>query len=171
MLDLNKYFDKIYCLNLNCRKDRWEESVREFDKWNISNQIERFTAVDGSTIMNNFAINNGELGLIMTHLDILSEAITQKYQTILVVEDDIQFTDGIIQLDHYFKMLPSDWDMIWFGANHNIHCGNKLKMINDSIIKCRNAFATHCIAFNHTIFSTAINLIKNKNKPVDMYYS
>ena len=171
MLDLNSYFDKIYCVNLDRREDRWIETQQEFDTWNISNQIERFPAVDGNTIVNNFNINNGELGLIMTHQNILREAIAQKYHCILIIEDDIQFTSDILKLESYFKMLPSDWDMLWFGANHNIHCGNRLKLLNDKIIKCYNAFATHCIAFNHTIYSTVLNLINTKNKPVDVYYS
>ena len=34
---LKKYFDKIYCINLDRRTDKWSECESEFDKWGITN--------------------------------------------------------------------------------------------------------------------------------------
>jgi hypothetical protein len=61
--------------------------------------------------------------------------------------------------------------MLWFGGNHNKHMGNKIDLINDQIIKCRNTYSTHCIGINENIYEDLINLLTNRLKPVDVYYS
>ena len=43
---VNKVFDKVYCINLDKRTDRWKEVSTFFRKYNI--QVERFRAVDGN---------------------------------------------------------------------------------------------------------------------------
>lgn len=170
-MNLKKYFDKIYCINLDRREDRWEESVKEFEKWGLLDQVERYSAIDGTTLENPYRVNNGELGLIETHLNIIKESKEKKYNSVLLIEDDIEFTDEIKLLDQYFNSLPQKWDILWFGANHNKHMGNKINLINEKIIKCNKAYSTHCIAFNKSIFDLVINLLEKRQKPVDVYYS
>ena len=43
---LNQHFDKIYCINLDKRTDRWEHESAQFRKYNII--IERVSAVEGN---------------------------------------------------------------------------------------------------------------------------
>ena len=47
-MTLNQYFDKIYCVNLDRRPDKWAEAVEEFKKNNM--EVERFAAIDGQTL-------------------------------------------------------------------------------------------------------------------------
>lgn len=171
-MNLNHYFDKIYCINLDRRKDRWEESIKEFTKWGILDQIERVSAIDGTKLLNNeFHIKNGELGLIETHLKLILDAKNKKYKNILLIEDDIEFTNEINNLTLYFDLLPNDWDMLWFGGNHNKHMGSKLNFINEKIIKCHNTYSTHCVAINYSVYDILIELLNKRQKPVDVYYS
>jgi GR25 family glycosyltransferase involved in LPS biosynthesis len=170
-MNLKKYFDKIYCINLDRREDRWEESVKEFEKWGLLGQIERYSAIDGTTLKNNYNINNGELGLVETHLQLIVDAKNKKYKNILLIEDDIEFTNEIKNLDNYFDFLPNEWDMLWFGGNHNKHIGFKIKLINEKIIKCENTYSTHCIAINNSVYDLLVNLLNKRKKPVDVYYS
>ena len=39
------YFDAIYCINLDERTDRWEHSLKQFEKLGISDRVERFSAI------------------------------------------------------------------------------------------------------------------------------
>ena len=39
------YFDKIFCINLDSRPDRWEQVQKEFDKVGILDRVERFSAL------------------------------------------------------------------------------------------------------------------------------
>ena len=171
-MKLKKYFDQVYCINLDRRKDRWVETVTELRKWDLFDSVNRYSAIDGSTLENNkYPINNGELGLLETHLKLIRIAKEKKYKNILLIEDDIEFTEEILNIDFYFEKLPSDWEMLWFGGNHNKHMGNKIDLINDQIIKCRNTYSTHCIGINENIYEDLINLLTNRLKPVDVYYS
>ena len=38
------YFDKIYCINLDYRTDRWEQVQNEFEKIGIENKVIRVPA-------------------------------------------------------------------------------------------------------------------------------
>jgi GR25 family glycosyltransferase involved in LPS biosynthesis len=171
-MKLKKYFDQIYCINLDRRKDRWEETVVELKKWDLLESVNRYSAIDGNVIKNNtYPINNGELGLLETHIKLIRNAKEKKYKNILLIEDDIEFTEDITNIDFYFDKLPSDWEMLWFGGNHNKHMGNKIDLINEQIIKCKNTYATHCIGINENIYEELLNLLTKRSKPVDVYYS
>ena len=43
---MKKYFDKIYCINLDSRPDRWKECLEEFKKIGIDDIVERFPAAE-----------------------------------------------------------------------------------------------------------------------------
>lgn len=168
---LDKYFDKIFCINLDRRKDRWEETVSELKKWDVLKNVNRISAVDGNKLKNNYPIKNGELGLIETHLKLIRNAKSKKYKNILLIEDDIEFTEEINNIDNYFNLLPNDWDMLWLGGNHNIHAGKKINLINDKIIKCDETYATQCVAINNSVYDLLIDVLIKKEKPLDVYYS
>jgi len=173
-MSLKKYFDRVFCINLDRRKDRWLETVTELRKWDLFDGVNRFKGVDGSKLRydnNIFRVNNGELGLLKTHIKLLQLAKTKKYKNILILEDDIEFTEEIKNLDEYMSLVPIDWDILYFGGNHNLHEGEKINKINDNIIKCSKTYTTHCIVFRNTCYDKCLNLIKGCNKPVDIYYS
>ena len=168
---LSNYFDKIYCINLDRRKDRWDETIKEFEKWGIYEKIERYPAIDGSLLENNYKINNGELGILMTHFNLINESKKNNLKNILIIEDDIEFTNGIKNIDKFMSLIPTNWDMIYFGGNHNKHMGKKINLINENIIKLDETYGIHCVAINQSIYDLILNLLKNKQKPVDVYYS
>lgn len=106
-MSFKKYFNKIYCINLDRRKDRWEETVVELRKWNLFGDVDRISAVDGNLIENKTnSVNNGELGLIETHLNLIRNAKNKKYKNILLIEDDIEFTEEINNLDSFLSLYP-----------------------------------------------------------------
>jgi len=169
---LNNFFDKIYCVNLDRREDRWEETVDELKKWDLLDIVDRYSAIDGKTLKNETKkINDGELGLVETHIQIIKEAKEKNYKNILILEDDILFTDEIKNLNSYFEMLPKKWDILWFGGNHNTHMGLTIDKINEKIIRCHQTYSTHCIGFNNTIYDLVLLLLEKRNKPVDVCYA
>ena len=46
-MSLKKYFDQVFCINLNRRKDRWSETVTELRKWDLFNDVNRYLGIDG----------------------------------------------------------------------------------------------------------------------------
>ena len=168
---MEKYFDKIYCINLNRREDRWNETLEELKKWGLSDSVSRYSAIDGNTLNNDTVINNGELGILTTHINIITEAKENNYNNILILEDDIEFTKEIENIDEYMSLVPSDWDMLYFGGNHNKHIGKEINLLNEKIIKLNETYGIHFVVINNTVYDLILNLITKRNKPIDVYYA
>jgi len=170
-MSLKKYFDKIYCINLDRRTDRWDETQTELKKWGLENEVVRYSGIDGNSLKNETQIKGGELGILNTHLKIINESKEKKYKNILILEDDIEFTEKIKLLDEYMSIVPNDWDMIYFGGNHNKHMGKKINYLNDKIIKLEETYGIHCVAINNSIYDLILNVIDKRKKPIDVYYA
>jgi len=171
-MKITDFFDKTFCINLERRSDRWEECVVEFNKYNLSN-INRFIAVDGKQLpqVTSGFVTPSRLALVLTNIKILEESISNNYNTILILEDDVEFNDQVLNMDEYFKVLPKDWDMLYFGGNHNTHMGiNPPSIINDKVCKLHTTFSTHCVAINNKAFNKIYDRLKKCDNALDVIY-
>lgn len=171
-MKITDYFDKTYCINLDRRTDRWDECQTEFQKHNLTS-IDRFTAVDGSKLpkITKGFVTPSRLALVLTNISILEDAIKNNYKSILVLEDDVEFTDQVNDMSDFFNSLPEDWDMLYFGGNHNTHMGIPApQIINDKVTKLHYTFSTHCVAFNKKCFQTVLDRIKKQDNALDVLY-
>ena len=165
-------FDKVYCINLDRRPDRLENFTNQVEKFNLG-EFERFSAYDGKklNLPNNFNLKPGEIGIIMSNLDIIRDAKKNKYNTILIIEDDCVFNDGIVNVDTFFDSLPDNWDMLYMGGNHNTHMGvQPPQKINDKVVKLHSTYSAHFIGIKSTIFNQIENLLERGEQPLDVEY-
>jgi GR25 family glycosyltransferase involved in LPS biosynthesis len=163
---LNSYFDAIYCINLDRRADKWQESVQEFAKHNLN--VTRVSAVDGSTLKTNGNINPGEMGCAKSHVNILKHMVQSGMKKILVLEDDITFIDNI--QDFWLKNLsniPSNWGMLYLGGNH---LKTPIK-VNSVMGRCGETYTTSCYAITGTHAKACIPLIERMNVQVDVAFA
>lgn len=173
---IDSIFDKIYCINLDRRPDRWEEALSEFDTHNILN-VERVSAVDGRAIdpteyshVNN--INRSELGLVLTNINILKRAQEQKFERILIIEDDVVFNKDIEAFDERYEHVPCDWNMLYFGGNHNKHKRWKQPVsVAPGVVKIHRTYTTHCIGMHNSIFDTILNKLDTLHAALDVIYT
>lgn len=89
-------FDKIYCINLDHRTDRWQETKEEIAK--MEWKVERFAALPDF---------NQTMSAIMKKI--------RRNKSSLILEDDVELQDTA----HYSEALsevPDNWDLISFGA-------------------------------------------------------
>src|SRR5688572_28072205 len=103
-------FDKIYCINIYRRTDRWEQSLKEFAKVGID--VERFKAYEG---------DNRHLAFNKSQYHCLQKGLADGCNTFLVLEDDVEFRNWQ-HLQEAMKELPEDWDILFLGGNL-IGCG------------------------------------------------
>ena len=82
-------FEKIYCINLSSRTDRWDMCLRQFSKFGMSD-VQRFDAVKYNHPKLS-AKTNGHIGCTLSHYNIIKEAKLKNYSNILVLEDDFIF--------------------------------------------------------------------------------
>src|SRR6056297_1972222 len=105
------YFDEIYCINLDERKDRWEHAKNEFKKANILDRVKRFSAIRE---------NDGRLGIIKSNLAIVKLAKEKKLKNVLVFEDDFEFIVDDPQkvlYDTLKQVGKNKWHLFYLGAN------------------------------------------------------
>jgi hypothetical protein len=172
-MKITDFFDKTVCINLDRRFDRWSECVTEFDKNKLVG-IERFKADDGKSLaeLPKGFLTTSRLALVLTNMLILDKAIEEGYNSILILEDDVEFTNQVNNMKSFFDSLPEDWDMLYFGGNHNTHVGSEPPtIINDKVCKLHNTFSTHCVAINKKAFKEILDRLKKCDNALDVIYA
>lgn len=98
-----------YYINLDSRPDRKQYVEDQLTAIGINAQ--RFNAVK---------LTNGALGCSMSHLKLLEMAKKENFDHILIVEDDIQFTNPsffVKQFNQFLKTQPN-FDVVIIGGNN-----------------------------------------------------
>lgn len=102
------HIDKIVYINLDHRTDRNIQMITEFTRLNIpSDKIVRLNAVKNK---------NGAIGCTLSHIKVLQMAIENKWNTLLVLEDDFNFIDNLSYINesiqHLFKDFNNEWKIV-----------------------------------------------------------
>lgn len=155
MTTLEQHFDACFCINLDKRADRWEESLQEINT-NFGTKdgfVQRWSGFHHPT--------HGHSGCSRSHRELLRHVVKQGYQRVLVLEDDFavvtlprlaaaKFTPGskvwethclINQgngnLNERFGALsyfiPDDYDVLYLGAGYG---ENPISRLNKHVIRC-----------------------------------
>jgi len=174
---INNFVNKIYCINLDRRSDRWEHMKNQFARFNIN--VERFSAVDGKSlrkkelkIKHDDLGNNvrGAQGALKSHRAILKEAIDRDYDRIAVFEDDIIFCDDFIdRFDYYANVVPKDWDIMYLGCHYNN--SPSPKMVRTYIYKNERNFGCFAMILNKQMIRKIYELTEPEEKTIDDYIS
>ena len=170
-MHLNEHFEKIFCVNLEKRIDRREKAELQFKKLGIS--VDFFPAIDGSKIQNiPSSLNSGEVGCLLSHLEIYKKAIREGIGRYLVIEDDCEFDSNIHEkFERYYKEVPKDWDLLYFGGNHN---GKEIRLVSEHVHRLHQTYTTHCYGVNtgfSQVLEKEIKIEKNNIKQIDVELS
>ena len=161
-MSLNNYFDKIYCINLDRRTDRWEEVKPLFEREGLV--VERFSACDGKVKFDFPRSENGansvaELGGAVSHRDVIIKAKELGLKNVLIFEDDVDFIESIgEEFGKVLNQIPEDWEMLYFGGNH---VGGMLQ-ISENVFKCFRTYALQMYAVNEKFYDLAIKYYSDK---------
>lgn len=118
-------FDKIYCINLDTRADRWQETIEETEQ--MGWKIERFAALP--------SFNHTMVSLMKK---------IKRNKSSLILEDDVWLRN----CGHYEKAIgnvPDNWDMISFGAT--VQRTHREK-VAEYVWRYYDGWATHMVAYN-----------------------
>lgn len=145
--EINKFFDKVYVINLFDKEDRWKKMKKQFVNRKI--EVERFIAVDGRCkgqgdegckaklktfeMSYNIKISNKDklplyqlvpaASLTIGTILILRNMVANRYKHILICEDDIELGKGFEKnfkrgIDELKGTKYDKWDVLYLG------CGN-----------------------------------------------
>lgn len=126
-------FDKIYCLHLAECQNREENMIKQFKKlgiedkaqfwWtckkNVSNKIGDFLTsihTDGYDGLrkNNETIYGNVYNCALEHYNIIKTSYLRGFNSILIMEDDIEFIDDLNLIEWTFNNLPENYCCVKF---------------------------------------------------------
>jgi GR25 family glycosyltransferase involved in LPS biosynthesis len=145
---INTFFDKIYCINLDERTDRWELAEKELESVGITNYI-RFSAIKNE---------NGAIGCRDSHIEVIKHAKKNNYNRILIFEDDFIFINKNQELINktLTQLEKINYDIFYFGATLEKNYGI-LKKIDENIVNTNFAYALHAYSVNPRCYDFIIN--------------
>ena len=138
----------IYYINLKYRTDRKQHVETELSKIGLIGQ--RFNAIK---------MDNGAVGCSMSHLKLLQDALTNKLDHILIVEDDITFLDPELfkkQINKFFELHKNNWDVVLLAGN-NIP---PYKDVDDTCIQVTRCQTTTGYIVNGHYIKTLVHNVK-----------
>ena len=91
----------MFYINLDSRTDRREEFEEECRRMSIS--VERFPAIQR---------NPGAIGCSYSHYNVIKIAKEREYPSVIVFEDDFQFSVSREEFDSVISSLPEDFDVV-----------------------------------------------------------
>jgi GR25 family glycosyltransferase involved in LPS biosynthesis len=168
-MKLDKYFDKIYYINLKKDIDRNENMLKQFREFDITN----FQRIEGTVLetipdlyyWRNFVqkfLNEkyilGSLGCRNSHLKIMKDALDNNYNRILIFEDDIIFTQDPNKLLSDNIDYLNNWDMIYFGGIIEPQYRNQI-------------VCAHAYALNKKIIEETYYMLPHSGMEVDNFYA
>jgi len=105
-----RFFDLIYCINLDARPDRWREAVREFSKVGIDDRVQRIAAITHANPLE---------GCRLSHVECVRRAGAADAETVLIFEDDVIFRgfshERLAQSLDRLRAIP-DWELFYLGG-------------------------------------------------------
>lgn len=138
--------DKIYCINLPHRTDRWEQCLKNFEKLNCTN----YQRIDGQRVQHGFLgkQQNANLGLITSMINCFKDCVQNNYNNIIIFEDDFLPTNNF-NFDLMSKTIDSvlstnDWDLLYLGYRKK----GDIKEYNRVLNRIYGAYTTHAILYS-----------------------
>jgi GR25 family glycosyltransferase involved in LPS biosynthesis len=175
-----EFFDKIFFINLDDRPERRINVESQLKKYNIV--AERFPAVQLTLEENEILKNEGCVfnsddrpeysrfakSCALSHLHIILRSKLMNYKNVLILEDDVVFSDTILKNLHKTLIdLQSQpkWDMFYLGCNPFGY-----KKITDNLSISFGAYAAHAYAVNNHFYDTILKIPFKVLPVIDVYY-
>ncbi len=117
---LRALFDRVYVINLPDRTDRRREMAAQLALIGLQNDplVQFFPAVR-PTDAGDFG-SMGERGCFLSHLGALKDAVAQGHRSILILEDDVDWTPAALARNARLDALRNtDWGFLHGGRGHD----------------------------------------------------
>lgn len=173
---LKKSFEKIYCINLNDRVDKWEKCRMIFKKHKIEDLVHRWEATEPK---NKNKKGDCVYACAHSHVSIITHAYKNNIKNILILEDDVEFVDdykgisaenilnaGMSQI----KEKNISWDLFFLGYSFKLREFCNYSQLTPNVFQSTNQLQTHCYAVNSNIYKKIINDNVPGKAAMDEYY-
>ncbi len=156
-------------------KERMLILDKKLKKYGI--KYERITGVDGDKkykeLKNRTKLRPGELGCLMSHIEILEKAKSNNYQNILIFEDDVifckNFTERLVKLLKKVKQNEGNFDILYLGCSQKHKWKNIVR--KEDYYLGKNMDGTFGMVVNRGVFNKTLKNAYKLNLPIDRVYS
>ena len=155
-------FDAVYIINLPTRTDRRAEMIEQLQLAGIEEADPRLVFFDAVRPDGPGGFPTvGARGCFMSHLGVLKRARDAGHQTILVLEDDVNFAiAGPDDLEVLSRRLQEcDWDMVYPGflsIDPPVELSSPVSVIGPS----STVMGTHMMLIRRSLFDDAIDYLE-----------
>jgi Glycosyltransferase family 25 (LPS biosynthesis protein) len=169
-----KFFDAIYCINLDRATKRWQRVTEQFAKLGILGRVRRFPAIETPT--------NHHIGCALSHRMVIEEARRQGLDNVLVFEDDVIFTRTAREdlAQSLRELTGRRWWTLYLGGHR---WGRTFDLVRgcQALEGAHDLTCSHAIAYNRTIYDriltdvpatpAAVALWLRAHHGIDQYYA
>jgi len=162
-------FDKIYCINLSHRKDRWEKCIHQFHTFGISDKVIRYEPkISQREWLSRKA--NAQISCALSHYSIMSESLVSGCHNVLILEDDFYFPNDwnwtCKKLSESWQELPRNWDIFYFGT-YLVKGYDYPPAVSYSknLVRVQTGFCCHAMAYSQKGLKLVLNDLKITSEP------
>jgi hypothetical protein len=171
---VNIKWDNIFIINLTRRSDRKEQMENKLFEANIKNFefIEAFDGID-LQIKNKFIklknkkniqiVTSGHFACLLSHIKAIKIAKIRNYSNIMILEDDVYFSNGFI--DKLLNLQIPKFDMVYLGGI----ISKKKLFFNDWGI-CNKIMGAYCYLLPSHMFDVVLEHLEKLTEYVDILY-
>jgi hypothetical protein len=165
--DLTRYFDAIWCINLDTDTQRWATFQKQLaaSNWPFR-PVTRFPAIHGDTVgvPDHFHQGGGAWGCLQSHRRVLELSRMAGHQRILIMEDDVDLrpTFGHAATKFLSDLGDHPWDCLMFGGQHM----SPPKPLKPGLVRATNTQRTHCFALSSNFLR---ELYRFWSSPIDLH--
>ena len=174
---MEKYVDNVYLINMDKDTKKLDKVTKECKKFNIN--FERFCGVNplklseqeldkyvSKTCQN--ICPNGLVGCAISHMKIYEDALKNNYKNILVLEDDVHFTDTFNEyIINALEEIPNDYDILYLGYKDLYSCEAPKDSSFNYIYKPYFPLLTHAMIISNKGLKKLLNLITKIDNHID----
>lgn len=166
---IQNYFDKVFLINLPAAKDRLAYATENCEREGI--EFELVKAISGASdkvIFNGVereGWNRNAAALALTTLNIVKKAKKNKWKSVFIMEDDVNF------ISHNFNPIlmkamtrfPEEWDFFHL----NIFNEYAPQWVSPCLIRLGGAWCCQAYAINEQIYDRYIEELSKFDRPID----
>jgi GR25 family glycosyltransferase involved in LPS biosynthesis len=163
-MKITEFFKEAFYINLDDRVDRQEHMTKELSKHNLQDYVKRYSAI--KAVEKN--PENCMKASGTSHRNLIQYAKDNNLDNILILEDDIFFKEGGIEIieKSLDSLLKYDWDVFYFSANI---FDNPLNLKDENLLIINGCYCIHAYGVNKQAYDRLLKYDPMKDNPFDAY--
>lgn len=161
-------FDRVLCINLDRRADRWQGFLASATAHIPAERIERFSAFDAraSLVPTWWNGTPGGYGATMSHRQLIGQVFASGAESALIFEDDAMLApDFGARLGAFMARVPGDWQMLYLGGQHRPRF--KPLPVAEGVVRCRHTIRMHGFAVHRRGAQAVFDRLSRTSKICD----